>query len=210
MILIDSAKEEDVRKAMGLGWVHGVTTNPTLLAQAGVPPVEALQRLAALEMRPIFYQLTCDNEEDMLAEAQKALEIVRYELVLKIAPTRAGFQFIARHNQEFRCALTALYSPAQAMVAAECGAIYAITYVNRATRLMGNGLSIVAGMAAVLKDSHTEVLVASIKSAEEAADSVRAGAQHLTVPYDILLAMMENPYSNDAVKQFNETGVGIA
>ena len=47
-IFIDSAKESEGRLAKAYGWVKGVTTNPALLAQAGVSPELALQRLAAI------------------------------------------------------------------------------------------------------------------------------------------------------------------
>jgi len=57
--------------------------------------------------------------------------------------------------------VTAIYSPAQALVAREAGAKEAITYVNRATRLLGDGLALVREMATVLKDSKTEIIAAS-------------------------------------------------
>jgi transaldolase len=195
--------------AAEMGWVKGLTTNPTLLAQAGLPPAEVLLRLAAIPLRPLFYQLTSENEEDMLAEAGKALDIVRDGLVFKIAPTNAGYRFVARQSPHHPCAVTAVYTPAQVLVASEAGARYVIPYVNRATRLLGDGLAMIAGMAAVLKNTRTEIVAASIKSAEEAAGAVQAGAYHLTVPFATLLAMMENQYSSDALQQFREKGVGI-
>jgi transaldolase len=210
MILLDSAKENDALQAKQLGWVKGITTNPTLMAQAGMDPEHALARLADVRLGIVYYELVSKDEESMLAEAHKAREIVGSQLGLKLLPTRAGFHFAARYGQEFPCIITALYSPAQALVAMEAGAKWAVVYVNRATRLMGDGIGLVAAMAEVLRGSQTEILVASIKSPDEAVAAVRAGAQNLTMPLDILLAMSNHPLSDEAGRQFDENGVGLS
>ena len=52
------------------------------------------------------------------------------------------------------------------MVAAAAGARYIIPYVNRSTRLLGNGRALVSMMAQVLNKTQTQILAASIKSPE--------------------------------------------
>ncbi len=69
-IFIDSAKESEARAAREYGWVRAVTTNPVLLAQSGLPPQEALERLAALAFEQLYYQLVSQNLEAMLEEAR--------------------------------------------------------------------------------------------------------------------------------------------
>jgi transaldolase len=64
-------------------------------------------------------------------------------------------------------------------------------------------------MAEILASSPTEILAASIKSADEAAGSLIAGAHHLTLPWDILVAIAEHPLSNQTVEDFNREGRGL-
>jgi len=52
-------------------------------------------------------------------------------------------------------------------------------------------------------------LVASLKSTKEAVDSLLAGAQHITVPFDLLMSLSNHPLSVQTVEQFNAEGVGI-
>ena len=54
-IYLDSAIIEEARQAKNLGWVYGVTTNPTLMAKAGVAPEVVLKELAALEFCQVYY-----------------------------------------------------------------------------------------------------------------------------------------------------------
>ncbi|MEY2857528.1 MAG: transaldolase, partial [Cyanobacteriota bacterium] len=95
-------------------------------------------------------------------------------------------------------------------IASEAGAKYAIAYVNRATRLLGDGLELVRSMSQVLQNSPTEILAASLKSPQEAAATLEAGAHHLTVPLDILRAMTTHELSTTTVAEFAVQGIGIS
>lgn len=207
---LDSARRADAEAAHQLGWVRGATTNPTLLAQSDMSPAEALRTLAGLFPGEIFYQLTAPDLEGMLEESQRARQVVGTQLVLKIPATPTGFQAVARLSEETPCAVTAIFSPAQTAVAAAAGARYIIPYVNRSTRLLGDGLALVRAMAEVLQGSGVELLAASFKSTTEAAAALAAGAQHLTLKPEVLHAMAEQELSRQAVAEFARTGTGLA
>ncbi len=133
-IYLDSAIANDAEVASQMGWVKGITTNPTLLAQSVEPPEITLKKLAALTSGSVFYQLIASDFDQMLAEGRKAYEIVGKQTILKIPATPIGFEVVARLSPEITCSVTAIYSAAQAAVAREAGAKIAIDYVNRATR----------------------------------------------------------------------------
>ena len=208
MIYLDSAILEEAQAAVAMGWVRGITTNPTLLSKSDRSPEECLQQLAAICPGELYYQLCANDFEAMAREARRVAEIVGDKLVLKIPATELGFRATAHLSQKIACSVTAIYSPAQAAIASEAGAKYAIAYVNRATRLLGDGLALVAQMSEILHNSQTEILAASIKSPEEAA-TLTAGAHHLTVPLKILRAMTDNELSNQTVAGFSANGMGI-
>jgi transaldolase len=130
-------------------------------------------------------------------------------LVCKITPTDSGFKFVARHHKRFPCCVTAIFDPAQALVAREAGAKYVAVYVNRATKQLGDGLALVRELANVLAGSRTEILAASLKSTKEAVASVTAGAQHITVPFELLTRLPGHPLSTQTAEQFDAEGIGI-
>ena len=185
-IYLDSANLEHAHRAKELGWIHGVTTNPSLMAEAGLPPSDVLAKLAGLNFCQVFYQLTCQDPDAMLEEAHKATDLVKSGLVLKVVPTESGFRFVSQYREDFAFCVTAVYCAAQALVAREAGARYIAVYVNRATKQMGDGLSLVRDLAGDLTGSQTQIVAASLKSIEEAVSAFRAGAQHITVPFDVL------------------------
>jgi transaldolase len=209
MIYLDSALIQEAEEAVKLGWIHGITTNPTLLAKNNLPPEQALRELAEISPGELYYQLTASDFEGMLAEGSKAYDLIGEKTVLKIPATEVGFHVVAHLSKGINCSVTAIYSPTQAAIAKEAGAKYAIAYVNRATRLLGDGLLLIKQMAEIVKGSDTEVLAASLKSPQEVTDTLLAGAHHITVPLSLLKAMMTHELSEQTVTDFNQNGVGL-
>jgi transaldolase len=209
MLYLDSAQIKEAKAIRDWGWVKGITTNPTLLAQSDRDPETTLRELADLSSGELFYQLTATDLEAMILEGRQAYDLIGRKTVLKIPATETGFLAVAHLSCDIDCAVTAIYSAAQAAVAQEAGAKYAIAYVNRATRLLGDGLALVTEMAQVLKKSSTQILAASIKSPEEAAATLQAGAHHLTLQLPILRAITTHPLSEQTVLDFNQNGAGL-
>jgi transaldolase len=207
-IFIDSAILKEVEFAHSLSWVHGVTTNPVLLAKAGSDALTILTELAHVDMGTFFYQLVSTTLDGMRKEKELAAKIVGPALVLKVPATQVGFQFV-NQCMDIPCCVTAVYSPAQALVACESNARYVAVYVNRATCLMGDGLRLVREVAEILKQSRTEIIAASIKSSEEACASLGAGAHHLTLPYEIVMSLIVHPLTGQTLAEFQAMGVGL-
>ena len=209
-IYLDTAIVAEAKTASKFGWIAGITTNPTLLAKSELSPEVTLKQLAQLIPGEVYYQLTASDFDGMVAEGKAAFALIGQQTVLKIPATDLGFQAVAHLSPEIPCAVTAIYSASQAVVAAEAGAKYAIAYVNRATRLLGDGFALVQDMANVLKNSNTEILAASIKSPEEAVKTLLAGADHLTLPFDVLRAIAVHELSQQTVDEFAKNGRGIS
>lgn len=210
MIYLDSALVSEAKTVEKWGWVKGITTNPTLLAKSDLPPETTLEQLAAISPGELYYQLMATDFQGMVAEGRKAFEMIGDKTVLKVPATAVGFQVVAHLSPEIPCSVTAIYSAAQAAVATEAGAKYAIAYVNRATRLLGDGLALVQEMATILKDSPTEILAASLKSPAEAAGALIAGADHLTLPLEMLNAMTTHNLSEQTIDEFAQKGRGLS
>jgi transaldolase len=204
-LFLDSAKIEEVRQAIELGFLAGVTTNPTIMAKAKGQPREIIRQICEISPGPVFYQVTAKTPAEREREGREFSAISPEKVVLKIPATTENMVLMARLSKDIPCAATAVYSGAQTLVACEAGARYVIPYVNRATRLLGDGIKLVAEMTAVLRTSDrcVEILAASIKSADEATQAVIAGANHLTLPLDILLSLGNHPLSDAAIEEFS-------
>jgi transaldolase len=203
-LYLDSANIKEATTAVKTGWIKGITTNPAILSRSGFSPEETLIKLAVFEVSEIFYQVRSADLPTMMEEMKRAESILGEKLVVKIPPTHKGFQFASKISSNHKTCLTAIFSPAQALAARETGADYIAVYVNRATRLTGDGIKLTMSIADVLDGSGTEIIAASLKSQEEVIAAFNAGAQHLTLPFDVLSSLIENPHSQQAVEQFDQ------
>lgn len=210
-LLLDSAIVSEAETACRWGWVEGITTNPLLLARSSLPPAKTLEQLAALTAGPVFYQLTAPHLDGMLEEARRASAILGDQLVLKIMPTSAGFQAVARLSENTPCAVTAVFSPTQALVAEAAGARFVILYYHRALVSLpeGEGQRLVEDCVAALSTGETHLIAASIKSSDEVVALRRAGVEYLTLPFLTLEALLHHPLSEQAATDFDRNGTGI-
>lgn len=208
-LLLDSAIIEDARQASDWGWVSGVTTNPTLLAASDLPPAKTLKKLGRLFKGPIFYQLTGKSLETMKEEAGLAADILGSQLVLKIPATDLGFQSAARLSKKYICAITSIFTPAQALVANASGARYALYYHNRAKRLLKNGSHLASRLVEVLAGTGTQVVAASLKTPDELVEARLAGVPILSAKFEVLVQLPLNEFSQAALDEFNSSGTGL-
>jgi transaldolase len=202
-IYIDSAFANDARRAMELGFVKGVTTNPSHIAKTGRPGLEVLRELLDISRGPVFYQTTAASAEGRVEQALEAHSLRPGAVVVKLPATIENYAIVARlAPRGIPFCITAAASAAQAYLAAQAGAAYVAPYVNRLTRQLGDGLAVVRDMARLVQGAPTEILAASLKSADEVVAAIAAGAHHVTMPLDLILAMGEHELTRQAIEEF--------
>ena len=207
MIYLDSADLDDARRAARLAYVRGITTNPKLMAESGRPPLEQLEALLeAFPAGQVFFQP--GSPERATTELAEALRLGGQRVVAKLPAQAQMFSLgtdLARDG--VTVAYTAVYSPAQALVAASAEATWVIPYVDRAARLRPDS-RVVAAIAGALRaaGSSVRVLAASIKSPEQAVESVMQGADAVTAGLAVLEAMAHDPLTDSAVDEFARAG----
>lgn len=205
-IYLDSASPDDVRRAVELGFVAGITTNPKLLSQVDRPAEKIIPELCdVLEEGTVFYQLTAPTVAEREAEARRVVGLRPGRVGVKIPCTTENLTMLPRLASEgLTCAVTAIFSSYQALLAAEVHAAYIIPYVNRATRQVGDGIALVEEMTAIFEvtGASTEILAASFRNLTEVAQAVQAGADHVSMSLDLLEALGDHPLSERAIAGF--------
>ncbi|MCB9689510.1 MAG: transaldolase [Alphaproteobacteria bacterium] len=204
-IWLDSADTEAVREAWLSGRIVGVTTNPAILATTGRPPLDVIVDLARSCGGTVFYQLTAETPAARRAEAERALDLAP-NVGLKIPCTWENLALVSLFAKRRTVGVTAIFSASQAALAAQAGAACVLPYVNRSTRLLGDGPALVRQMRGVLEGTTTRIVAASVKTPEEAVETLLAGAHDLTLPPAVLKAMARHELSEAAIEEFARVG----
>ncbi len=205
-IFLDTAKIEEVRQASKLGVISGVTTNPTLMARAGATDYEAtIKEIASIVPGPISTEVVVEGVEPML---QQAREMAAWapNVVIKIPINADGLEVTSTLAKEnIKVNMTLCFSANQALLAALSGAAYISPFVGRLDDIGQDGMQLVEDILDIYDnypDINTEVIAASIRHPEHCLRSAAAGAHIATIPYDVLIKMIQHPLTDAGISRF--------
>ena len=204
-LYLDSAFPQEARRAFAAGMVSGITTNPSLVAQARRPYVDVITDLCEVSKGIVFHQLVEDTISARKKEAERMAAIWPGRVGLKIPCTYENLALAAKLvSSGYIIGITAIFSAAQVYLACQAGVQFVLPYVNRSTRLLGDGVALVRQMRSVIDaaGSATQIIAASLKTPDEAVATLLAGAHHLTLPLKLVESMGNHPLSDQAIEDF--------
>lgn len=206
-IFLDTANIDEIKRAARLGVISGVTTNPTLMAkETGVGFEEAVREICSIVDGPVSAEVTSLEAEGMIREA---MQIATWapNVAIKIPITETGLQATKKLSQEgVKTNLTLCFSANQALLAALAGATFVSPFVGRLDDVGHDGMEVVADIVDIYSryGIETRVIAASIRHPLHVIAAAKVGAHIATVPYKVLLQMIQHPLTDVGVKKFLE------
>lgn len=212
-LYLDSAQRADWDEWLGTGLFYGVTTNPSVLAAAGVPcRISSLTDMTHVALEHGIHEVhiqTWGATADEMVEHGRALAAINHRVVVKVPITRAGVEVVRRlRSFDVITMFTALFAPHQALTAAMVGVDYAAAYLGRISDGGRDGYSEIVAMQTILRnmDSETRLLVASIRSAADVGRLAQQGLDTYTLSSEIAEELFNDEQTLGAVAAF-ETAV---
>ena len=215
-LFVDTGKVEEVRKAAEWGIVDGVTTNPSLIAQAGRGFKETVLEICSiLPNGSISAEVVGTTVEEILREGR---EIASWSpnIVVKVPMTPAGIAATRQLTREgIRVNMTLVFSPAQALLAAKAGATYISVFVGRVDDVSSEGMRTIEDAVQIVENYgfDSEVLVASIRHPMHVVEAARLGAHIATMPFKVMEQLFQHPLTDIGLKRFlddwNKAGLRI-
>jgi transaldolase len=203
-IFLDSADTGELREALSWGLIDGVTTNPSLLAKTGRPYAEVLREICSLVDGPVSAEVVSTAAPQMLEEGEK-LARLHPNIVVKCPVTLEGLKATtALAKRGIKVNVTLIFSPAQAIAAAKCGASYLSLFVGRLDDIGHDGMATVEQTIRILRNYNypTQVLVASMRNPLHVVRAAELGAHVATLPFNILRQMLSHPLTDIGLEKF--------
>lgn len=210
-LFLDTADMAEWQRWLSTGLFHGVTTNPTILAKAGLR--STLPILTEIVEEALKYpiqevQAQCwGTETAALVETGRALAALDPRVVVKVPVTLEGVHAVSiLHGYGIRTTLTAVYTAHQALTAAAAGSDYVAPYFGRIGDAGGDASQVLKSMQAILKASgvHTRLLVASLRSAEDLATLAATGINTFTFGPLVAEELFADQHTADAAAAFEQ------
>lgn len=201
---IDTANVDEIKKALALGMVDGVTTNPSLVAKESRTFPELLKEICALVQGPVSAEVISLDAAGMVAEARELVRLAD-NIVIKIPMTEEGLKAVKELGEAgIRTNVTLIFSAAQALLAAKAGAAFVSPFVGRLDDITVNGMDLIADIMTIFRnyDLQSEVIVASVRSPMHVVDAARIGADIATIPYKVITQLARHPLTDIGMRQF--------
>ncbi|MBI4553448.1 MAG: fructose-6-phosphate aldolase [Candidatus Latescibacteria bacterium] len=203
---IDTASIGEIKQALALGVLDGVTTNPSLLAKEEGDPFDRLREICALVDGPISAEVTSTDTDGMVREGE-ALARIHHNIVVKTPMTKAGLAATKILRQKgIRINMTLVFSAAQGLLAAKVGATFISPFLGRLDDIGHVGMDLVRDLVTICENYGfaSEVLAASIRSPLHVIDAALAGAHIATMPFAVIDRLVKHPLTDIGLERFLE------
>ena len=207
--MMDGGNPEDIRYCNEFFPFAGVTTNPTLVAKEKKEFWQVLKEIRDIigPDKMLHVQTVQTKAEKMVEEAKLLKEKVGGCFYVKVPIGEEGLKATMMLKEiGIGVTMTAIFTPAQALMAAMAGADFVAPYVNRLDNIVGDGTNVVAEIVEQfdLYGLDCQVLAASFKNVEQIHKCALSGCHTVTISADLFKAIISHPMTDAAIEGFDK------
>ncbi len=201
---VDTAEIDQIKELNDLGMVDGVTTNPSLIAKSGRDILEVTKEICSIVSGPVSAEVVALEADDMLAEGRKLAKIAD-NIAVKVPLTWAGLKTCKTLSDDgIMVNVTLCFSANQALLAAKAGATFISPFIGRLDDLNMDGLELIEDIRTIYDNYgfETNILAASIRSANHMSECAKIGADVCTAPPSVIKAMANHVLTDKGLAAF--------
>ena len=201
---VDTADVPAIRELNDLGMVDGVTTNPSLILKAGRDIIEVTREICSIVSGPVSAEVVALTADEMIAEGRKLAEIAE-NIAVKVPLTWDGLKACKVLSGEGKMVnVTLCFSVNQAILAAKAGATFISPFIGRLDDINLDGLELISDIRQVYDNYgfETQILAASIRTANHITQCALIGADVVTAPPAVIKAMVKHVLTDQGLEQF--------
>ena len=201
---VDTAEVSEIIELNDLGMVDGVTTNPSLIKKSGRDILEVTKEICGIVSGPVSAEVTATDADKMIAEGRKLAELAS-NIAVKLPLTWDGLKACRVLSQEGKMVnVTLCFAANQALLAAKAGATFISPFIGRLDDINLDGLELIEDIRTIYDNYgfETQILAASIRTANHVLDSARIGADVITAPPAVIKNLANHPLTDKGLATF--------
>jgi len=201
---VDTADTTAIAELNDLGMVDGVTTNPSIIAKSGRDILEVTKEICDLVDGPVSAEVVSTDADGMIAEGRKLAKIAD-NITVKVPLTWAGLKACKVLSSEGTMVnVTLCFSANQALLAAKAGATFISPFIGRLDDINLDGLELIEDIRTIYDNYgfETQILAASIRSANHMSECAKIGADVATAPPAVIKAMANHVLTDKGLAAF--------
>ncbi|MEP0407043.1 MAG: fructose-6-phosphate aldolase [Roseibium sp.] len=201
---VDTAETAEIQELAATGLLDAVTTNPSLIAKSGRDFKEVIAEICKITDGDVSAEVAATDYDGMMSEAAELVKIAD-NVVIKLPLTLEGLKACkALTEKGHKTNVTLCFSANQALLAAKAGATYVSPFIGRLDDINVDGMELIREIR-VIFDNYgfdTEILAASIRTANHVKECALIGADVATVPPATLKGLVKHPLTDKGLEAF--------
>lgn len=205
-IFIDTANVKEIKEAVSLGIIDGVTTNPSLIVKENKPAEDLLKEICSLISGPVSAEVISLDASGMIEEARRLSKLAK-NIVIKIPLVKEGLKAVkALSSEGIKTNVTLCFSSSQALLVAKAQADYISPFIGRLDDISQVGMDLIRDIKTIYKNYgfKTQIIVASIRNPVHVVDAALLGADIATVPFAVIEQLIKHPLTDIGIQKFLE------
>lgn len=201
---VDTAEVSEIIELNDLGMVDGVTTNPSLIKKSRRDILEVTKEICGIVSGPVSAEVTATDADKMIAEGRKLAELAS-NIAVKLPLTWDGLRACRVLSQEGKMVnVTLCFAANQALLAAKAGATFISPFIGRLDDINLDGMELIEDIRTIYDNYgfETQILAASIRTANHVLDSARIGADVITAPPAVIKNLANHPLTDKGLASF--------
>jgi transaldolase len=201
---VDTAEIKDIKECQQMGLVDGVTTNPSLIAKSGRDFKEVIAEICGFVEGPVSAEVASLDYDGMMREGNILRKIAK-NVAIKVPLTVDGLRACKSFSSEDTMVnVTLCFSANQALLAAKAGATFISPFVGRLDDINLDGMELISEIRQIYDNYgfDTNILAASIRTANHIKEAAMIGADYVTAPPSVLKALVSHPLTDKGIASF--------
>jgi len=201
---VDTADVDAIKELNDLGMVDGVTTNPSLIMKSGRDIIEVTKEICSIVSGPVSAEVVSLEADTMIAEGRKLAKIAD-NITVKVPLTWDGLKACKTLTADGNMVnVTLCFSANQALLAAKAGATFISPFIGRLDDINLDGLDVIEDIRTIYDNYgfETQILAASIRSANHMSECAKIGADVATAPPNVIKAMANHVLTDKGLDGF--------
>ena len=201
-------KIELIKKLNDIGFVDGVTTNPSLMAKEGIKGEANILKhyvdICNIVSGDVSAEVISTDFAGMVKEGE-LLASLHKQIVVKVPMIKDGVKALKYFSSKgIKTNCTLVFSAGQALLAAKAGATYVSPFIGRLDDISYDGVELINQIVHIYRvyDYKTQVLAASIRHSMHIIRCAEAGADVATCPLSAILDLLKHPLTDSGLARF--------
>ena len=210
-LFLDTANIEEIREINRWGVLAGVTTNPSLIAKEGRTPSRSGRRSWPRSTGTCRSRPPARGRRDVRAGPAPRRDGAERGREGADDAGRASRPASGWSSDGIRINVTLVFSPAQAILAAEIGAYIVSPFLGRHRRRAADGMHVLRRSATSMlcRATRRKVLAASLRHPMHVVEAALAGADIATMPFEVFTKLVKHPLTDIGLERFQQDWDGL-